>query len=213
MNEVAVVKDQGRVLCRSLTEQRVFDKEHLHHPVDDYHQYGHVAYCEVTVNCTSTELAAPAADEVATAVWKLKPEERFEMTGATSSAIHIQYSPSETCVLVTPHMNTDVRLWNTESRCCLAAFTPPDHGANCIAGYPPSIAIHPCSNDVFVGTSSGKIEIWEHPTSAADNVAPASNNSSVIKQSLDVHGNAITTICMSDSSSLERCFVANMYEP
>jgi WD40 repeat protein len=70
---------------------------------------------------------------------------------------------------------------------------------NCSTRYPPSIAIHPRSNDVFVGTSSGKIEIWEHLTSAADNVAPASNNSSVarMKQSLDVHEIAITTICIS----------------
>jgi WD40 repeat protein len=204
MNKIAVVNNQGRVSCMSLTEQRVFDKEHLHQPVDEYHRYRHVAFCEVTVNCTGTELAAPAATRVAIAVWKLESGEYFEMTGFTSFfAMHIQYSPSETCVLVTAHFDTNVRLWNTELRCCLAAFTPQAYVMNGIPTYPPSIAIHPRSNDVFVGTSTGKIEIWEHQTSAADNVAPASNNSSVarMKQSLDVHGNAITTICISKDGS------------
>jgi WD40 repeat protein len=187
----------------SLTEQRVFDKEHLHHPVDEYHQYSLVPYCEVTVNCTGTELAAPVFTEDAIAVWKLEPGEYFEMTGSTSFARYIQYSPSETCVLITAHVDNNVRLWNTESRCCLAAFVPQAYGMNFSSRYPPSIAIHPRSNDVFVGTSSGKIEIWEHPTSATDNVAPASNNSSVarMKQSLDVHDDAITTICISNDGS------------
>jgi WD40 repeat protein len=204
MNKVAVVNNQGRVSCMSLTEQRVFDKEHLHHPVDEYHQYRPGPYCEVTVNCTGTELAAPAATEVAIAVWKLESGEYFEMTGSTSFARYMQYSPSETCVLVTAHVDNNVRLWNTESRCCLAAFVPQAYGMNGITRYPPSIAIHPRSNDVFVGTSTGKIEIWEHPTSATDNVAPASNNSSVarMKQSLDVHGNAITTICISNDGCM-----------
>jgi WD40 repeat protein len=199
MNKVAVVDHQGRVSCMSLTEQRVFDKEHLHQPVDEYHQYRQAMYCDVAVNCTGTELATPAATDVAIAVWKLESEEYFEMTGFTNLATHIQYSPSETCVLVTAHTYSSVRVWNTESRCCLAAFVPQAHGVNGIPTYPPSIAIHPCSNDVFVGTSTGKIEIWEHPTSAADSVAPASNNSSVarMKQSLDVHGNGITIICIS----------------
>jgi WD40 repeat protein len=203
MNEVAVVNNQGRVWCMSLPEQRVFDKEHLHHPVNENHQYRPGPYCEVTVNCTGTELAAPAATEEAIAVWKLESGEYFEMTGSTSFAVHIQYSPSETYVLVTAHVDNNVRLWNTESRCCLAAFVPQANGINDSFIFPPSIAIHPCSNVVFVGTFTGKIEIWEHPTSAADNVAPASNKSSVarMKQSLDVHDNAITTICISNDGS------------
>jgi WD40 repeat protein len=36
MNEVAVANNQGRVWCMSLTEQRVFDKEHLHRPGNKY---------------------------------------------------------------------------------------------------------------------------------------------------------------------------------
>jgi WD40 repeat protein len=125
------------------------------------------------------------------------------MTGSTSFARYIQYSPSETCVLITARFDNNVRLWNTESRCCLAAFTPQAYGMNCIPRYPPPIAIHPCSNDVLVGTFSGKIEIWEHPTSAADNVAQASNNSSVarMRQSLDAHDDAITAICISNDGS------------
>jgi hypothetical protein len=109
MNKVAVANNQGRVWYMSLTEQRAFEKR-LRRPGDKNHQYRRVPYCEVTVNCTGTELAAPAVTENAIAVWKLESREYFEMTGFTSFAIRIQYSPSETCVLVTAHIDTDIRL-------------------------------------------------------------------------------------------------------
>jgi WD40 repeat protein len=189
----------GRVACMSLSiqdHQIILNEDRVYRVGSDIP----TRYRGVAINCTGTEFACAAGKNSSVEIWNIEATDKFVLENADISAIDLQYSPSESYVLVTGHVTRQlwkVKVWNTELRRCLCEFAPSNFSCTLVSiGI---MSLCPCCNHVIVGTPDGCLEIWsgclpEGDSSSCDVPCP--------QQNLRVHANVILAISLNRDGSM-----------
>jgi WD40 repeat protein len=192
-NKVMIVSDNGRVACMFIQDHHGCTEEHIYREGKDEPSHR----MRIAINCVGTEAACQSVDSSSSIdVWNLETSDAFELSADGGGVSDLQYSPSDSAVLMTTQWGSKVKIWNTKSRCLTSEFAADDATFT-------AIGIRSRFNEVIVGDLFSSLNLWGNCLQPLDNAVSSSWSNTVLAlhQQVQVHLRAVESICISNDGA------------